>query len=74
MRYEPEQALATLPTLLSNAADRSRLLGLLARLIDDPRIQDLSHTPEQEAMYARIRSVLSERAPMGPRLAASGGA
>ena len=74
VRYEPEQALATLPTLLSNAADRSRLLVLLERLIDDPRIQELSHTPEQEAMYARIRSVLSERAPMGPRLAASGGA
>ncbi|KPK03409.1 MAG: poly(3-hydroxybutyrate) depolymerase [Betaproteobacteria bacterium SG8_39] len=74
VRYEPEQALATLPTLLSNAADRARLLTLLDRLIDDPRVQALSHAPEQDAMVARIRGVLAERAPLGPRLAASGGA
>jgi pimeloyl-ACP methyl ester carboxylesterase len=74
VRYEPEQAIATLPKLLSNAADRSRLLSLLQRLVDDPRIQELSHSPEQEAMLARIRSVLAERAPLGPRLAAAGGA
>jgi len=71
VRYEPEQALATLPKLLSNAADRARLLTLLDRLIDDPRIQALSHAPEQEAMLARIRGVLAERPAAGPRLAAS---
>jgi pimeloyl-ACP methyl ester carboxylesterase len=74
VRYEPEQALATLPTLLSNAADRQRLLALLERLIDDPRVQALSHTPEQAAMLARIRGVLAERPSQGPRLAASRGA
>jgi len=72
VRYEPEQALATLPALLAKAEDRARLLTLLERLVDDPRVQALSHTPEQEAMLARIRGVLAERP--GPRLAASGGA
>jgi len=74
VRYEPEQALVTLPKLLPNSAERSRLLSLLERVVDDPRIQELSHTPEQEAMFARIRSVLAEHPPVGPRLAATGGA
>jgi len=71
VRYEPEQALATLPVLLSSAADRSRLLTLLERLRDDPRLQGLSRSPEQDAMLARIRGVLAERPAAGPRLAAS---
>jgi hypothetical protein len=69
VRYEPEQALATLPKLLADPADRSRLLTLLERLLADPRVQALAHTPEQEAMLARIREVLAERS--GPRLAAA---
>ncbi|MDX1375195.1 MAG: DUF3141 domain-containing protein [Burkholderiales bacterium] len=69
VRYEPEQALATLPTLLADAADRDRLLTLLERLADDPRVESLGHTPEQDAMLARIREVLAARS--GPRLAAA---
>jgi len=69
VRYEPEQALATLPVLLADPADRSRLLTLLERLLADPRVEALGHTPEQEAMLARIREVLAERS--GPRLAAA---
>jgi pimeloyl-ACP methyl ester carboxylesterase len=69
VRYEPEQALATLPKLLADPADRSRLLTLLERLLADARVQSLAHTPEQEAMLARIREVLAERS--GPRLAAA---
>ncbi len=74
VRYEPEQALATLPTLLTREDDRKRLLELLGRLVDDPRIQGLSHTPEQEAMFARIRSVVAGRPVAAPRLSAAGGA
>jgi pimeloyl-ACP methyl ester carboxylesterase len=69
VRYEPEQALATLPMLLADPADRGRLLALLERLLDDARVQALGGTPEQEAMLARIRDVLAERS--GPRLAAA---
>jgi len=70
VRYEAERAVATLPALLSNPADRERLLTLLERLSDDPRVQALSHTPEQDAMLARIHSALAERPATGPRLAA----
>jgi len=74
VRYEPEQALVTLPTLLTQEDDRKRLLTLLERLVDDPRIQGLSHTPEQEAMFARIRSVVAGRPVAAQRLSAAGGA
>ncbi len=74
VRYEPEQALATLPTLLAREDDRKRLLELLGRLVDDPRIQGLSHTPEQEAMLARIRSVVAGRPVAASRRSAAGGA
>jgi len=69
VRYEPEQALATLPKLIADPADRSRLLTLLERLLNDPRVQSLGQTPEQRAMLARIREVLGARP--GPRLAAA---
>jgi len=58
-RYEPDQAIATLPVLLADAADRERILTLLSRLIADPRVQGQQPTPEQLAMVERIRAVLS---------------
>jgi hypothetical protein len=58
-RYEPEQALGTLPTLLDNRADRERLLTLLDKLMADERVQRAKPTPEQLAMLERIRAVLS---------------
>jgi len=58
-RYEPDQAIATLPVLLAEAADRERILTLLSRLIADPRVQGQQPAPEQLAMVERIRAVLS---------------
>ncbi|WP_455231202.1 DUF3141 domain-containing protein [Geopseudomonas aromaticivorans] len=57
--YEPEQAIASLPDLLAETADRERLLTLLERLLEDERVQQSRPTAEQLAMLARIRSVLS---------------
>ena len=69
-RYEPEQAIETLPALLANRADRERLLMLFERLLADKRVQKRKPTAEQMAMLGRIRAVLHER-PLGePRLAA----
>jgi hypothetical protein len=39
-RYEPEQAVLTLPALLEDPGDRTRLLTLLDKLIADPRVQE----------------------------------
>lgn len=57
-RYEPEQAVLSLPTLLQDHAERGRLLSLLDKLIADPRVQAEPPTPEQQAMLERIRDVL----------------
>jgi hypothetical protein len=57
-RYEPERAVETLPVLLANAKDRSRLLTLLERVLADQRVQPIKPTPEQVEMLMRIRRVL----------------
>jgi pimeloyl-ACP methyl ester carboxylesterase len=57
-RYEPEQALLTLPALLAERADRDRFLTLLDKLMADQRVQSVQPSPEQVAMVERIRSVL----------------
>jgi hypothetical protein len=62
-RYEPEQAVLTLPTLLKDGGDRMKLLTLLEKLMADPRMQATKPTEEQVAMLARIRSVLAPRPP-----------
>lgn len=59
VHYEPEQALATLPYLLAETADRARLLTLLERLFKDERVQQTKPSAEQLAMLERIRSVLA---------------
>ena len=61
-RYEPGEAIATLPILLSDPKDRSRFLSLLDQLVKDP-MMDLAGarpTPQQLEMVSRIRQVLAE--------------
>ena len=59
-RYEPEQAITSLPTLLREPEDRQRLVTLLERLLADPRIQAAGVTDAQRKMLARIHGVLGE--------------
>ncbi|MEX3965186.1 DUF3141 domain-containing protein [Paraburkholderia sp. EG286B] len=64
VRYEPEQALATLPHLLEDPKDREKLLGLAEKLLADRRVQDAGPTATQLSMLDKIRSSLPlERAP-----------
>jgi hypothetical protein len=58
-RYEPDRAIATLPVLLAEQADRDRILTLLDKLMADKRVQAQQPTPEQLAAVERIRAVLS---------------
>lgn len=60
-RFEPEQALLTLPVLLAERADRERMLTLLDKLMADERVQNAKPTAEQRAMFERIRAVLNRR-------------
>ena len=69
-RYEPDQAIDTLPTLLADPADRERLLMLIERALADERVQRSKPTAEQMAMLDRIRAVLSDKPAGGRRLAA----
>ncbi|MNZ43898.1 hypothetical protein D3C78_615120 [compost metagenome] len=57
--YAPEQAIASLPDLLTEAEDRARLLTLLERLFKDERVQQNRPSAEQLAMLERIRSLLA---------------
>jgi pimeloyl-ACP methyl ester carboxylesterase len=61
--YEPEQAIATLPMLLAERADRKRLLTLVEKLLADERVQEVKPTKEQLTMLDRIRNVLAQKAP-----------
>jgi hypothetical protein len=67
VRYEPEQALATLPLLLADPADRDRLVTLARRLLADERVQRNRASPEQLAMLKRIAEVLHVQ-PAKPRV------
>ena len=70
VRYEPEQALATLPKLLADRADRQRLVTLVQRLLADDRMQRAKPTTEQLAMVKDIGASLdvaaAERERRGP--------
>lgn len=68
--YEPERALATLPQLLLDPADRKKLLTLVDRVLSDRRISAELVTPEQRLMFKRLAGILSVRAEEVPRLAA----
>jgi len=61
-REAPDEAIATLPALLSARGDRTRLLTLLDKLIADPRVLGSRPTASQRAMHARIRDVLAAKA------------
>ena len=75
VRYEPEQALATLPKLLVDPADRQRLVTLVRKLLADARIRRAKPSPEQLSMLervgqtlrvpnaSRVRELADERAP-----------
>src|SRR5262249_6024270 len=47
VRYEPERALASLPTLLAEPADRKRFLTLVEKLTEDERLQGLAPSAAQ---------------------------
>ena len=71
VRYEPEKAVATLPALLTERADRERLLTLLDRLLADERVQHVEPTREQMAMLERIRGLLRTAGGPRPRMVAA---
>ena len=58
VRYAPDQALATLPRMLADPADRERLLTVVERLFTDKRFQLVQPSPAQRAMLARLADVL----------------
>lgn len=60
-RFEPEQALLTLPVLLAERAEREKLLTLLDKIMADERIRNIRPTEAQTAMLARIRTVLKPK-------------
>jgi pimeloyl-ACP methyl ester carboxylesterase len=65
VRYEPERALATLPELLRDPHDRTRLVELVQRLLADERVRRAKPSAEQLAMIANIGETL-ERATGAP--------
>ncbi|WP_312552693.1 DUF3141 domain-containing protein [Massilia sp.] len=71
-RYEPEQAILSLPQLLSDPADRTRLLTLLDKLMADGRVQAVQPTVQQLDMLERIREVLGPRETGAQRREAAG--
>jgi hypothetical protein len=64
-RYEPEQAIATLPALLADPRDRERLMTLMSRLLSDERIRRANPTAEQKAMLATLGRTLGMSRPSG---------
>jgi pimeloyl-ACP methyl ester carboxylesterase len=58
VRYEPEQALATLPRLLADPHDREKLVTLVRRLLADERVQAGRPSTEQLAMVEMIGETL----------------
>lgn len=58
VRFEPDQAIATLPQLLSDRADRARLLEFLDLLLEDDRIKNRAPNAAQMAMLKQIQQVL----------------
>jgi hypothetical protein len=54
VRYAPEEALATLPQLLRQEADRSRLVTLAQRLLADDRVRREKPSSEQLALIQQL--------------------
>ncbi|MCG3200750.1 MAG: hypothetical protein NFCOHLIN_00612 [Gammaproteobacteria bacterium] len=57
--FEPELALQTLPALVSDPADRARLLTFLAQIVADKRFMRVQPTREQLQTLDRIREILT---------------
>ena len=74
VRYAPEDALATLPQLLRHAADRSRLVTLVQRLLADERVRRAKPSSEQVALVQQLqRSLAAETKRAQPRVRAVSG-
>jgi hypothetical protein len=58
VRYAPDEALATLPGLVADRADRERLLTFFEKLFTAARLQAMRPTAAQRAMLKRIGDVL----------------
>lgn len=69
-RFEPEQAVLTLPVLLAERTDRERMLTFLDKLMADERVQNAKPTAEQLDMVERIRAILNRRRVNERRLSA----
>ncbi|SPB13513.1 poly(3-hydroxybutyrate) depolymerase [Caballeronia novacaledonica] len=67
VRYEPEQALSTLPDLLDDSDDRKKLLTLFDKLHADSRMQGFEPTAAQHDMLVRIRAALPLKAARAAR-------
>jgi pimeloyl-ACP methyl ester carboxylesterase len=63
VRYERDRAVETLPALVADPTDRTRLLELVSRLLADPRIVAAKPTPEQVATFEALERVLGAGAP-----------
>ena len=59
VRQDPEQALAGLPALLADGADRARLLALLDKLATDRQVLGARPTAAQKTMLERLRGLLA---------------
>jgi pimeloyl-ACP methyl ester carboxylesterase len=68
VRHAPDEALATLPRLLTTPADRRRLVTLMARLMADPRLAEFRPTAAQRAMV----DVIGRELGVAPARAAKG--
>jgi len=66
VRYAPEEALATLPKLLQDDADRVRLVALMRALLADERVQRAKPSGEQLAMIDQIGETLTVARPSPP--------
>src|SRR5690242_9880160 len=58
VRYEPEQALATLPALLADPADRQKLVTLVRKLLADERVRRRQPSPQQLSTIEHVGDAL----------------
>jgi len=69
VRYAPGRALAALPVLLADPADRERLIVALEKLLADRRVQKVALTAAQQDTLARVRGVLGTTSSRRPQAA-----